>query len=335
VNTPKLKQAALAGVFVAGCAILKQVGSETSQIALDHLDQAIATLGQQSSGWQATLTNLEQQLTSDAQTTLANEVTQLAQKGIATGGTEIRCDADFIGTRMKQDLERIAARLRHRQVPPVQPALCQVVPTFVDMNHLPGQLEYYGYDLNAPDGIQMVLLYDGGEVPLNTWTALPTHYLMTLDVTAAPLCNRENRRIALRYDGAPFSTVNVTKRQCPRAPEPPPPAPSRILAEAIADLGGGVSGVSEDRVYGSQCSVGYVREQCRVQRLQGTGSCYAEGTNPRDASVRLGWTTDDTHNGECRVHYGIPPFQGVSCKVQIFEVGEQQPRQPDPPCPCW
>lgn len=332
----------IAFVAVAGGAVacgltsaLKTV-TDTPAIALDHIDQAINTLGNQSASWQTTLTQLEGQLRDDAQATLANEVAQVAAKGVSTAGTEIRCNVDFVRTRMRQDLQRLSARLKKQPVPPIEPALCQVVPTHVDMAHLPNQLEYYGYDLNAgePNGVvDVVLRYDGGETPLNAWVNRPTHYLMTVDVRAAPLCNKENRRIAIRFGGADISTVAVTKRVCADAPAAPPRAASRILWEGFDDLAGGIGGVSEDRTYGGPTSTGYERLQCRVMREQGGGSCTAEGTNPR-TGARLGWVDDNPRNGTCRVHYGIAPLQGAKCKIQVFEIGEQQPPPPAPDCGC-
>ena len=43
------------------------------------------------------------------QSTIANEVTTLAERGIATGGIELRCDSDFVGRRMQEGLARILA----------------------------------------------------------------------------------------------------------------------------------------------------------------------------------------------------------------------------------
>jgi hypothetical protein len=303
--------------------------------ALEHITQAITALGTPSAAWQGILSQLDDRLRQDKEANLASEVSQIAAKGTATGGTEIRCSADFIRQRMKEDLQRISARLKNQPVPPLEPAFCQVSHSSVTMEQLPGQIEYYGYDLNAPDAAAQVLLrYEGGQMPLAT--SSPAHYLMILNPGAAGLCNKEDRRIVLRLKSGDHGAVPVTKRQCPPAPPPPKPAASRHLYDDTDELAGGVTGVSEDREYGTTASGNYVRELCRVTRVAGQGSCYSEGNNPRPPYTKLGWVDEsDPRNGRCRVHYGMGPFQGVKCRIEIFEVGVQLPGDPPPPCPCW
>src|SRR5688500_9321730 len=96
----RLVAAVSAVIATTGCGLQHTI-ADTSALPMDHRDQSIATLADQSSSWQATLTQLETQLNADAETLLANEVAQVAAKGIATAGTEIRCDTDFIRRRMR------------------------------------------------------------------------------------------------------------------------------------------------------------------------------------------------------------------------------------------
>jgi len=320
-----------------GCGIPEAI-SGSADVAVAHLDAAIATLSQQSADWQTTLTTLERQLTEDARATIANEVQQLAERGISRTGVELRCNADFIRDRMKQGLEGIKARLLGRTPPKVMPALCQVSPSFVDMNNLPGQLEYFGYDLDRKDygPVEVFLVHDGGRESLAQWTANPTlHYHLTVDIASAPLCNKKNRKIVLLAGTTVLSTINVSDRRCPAPPPPPQPLPARLLwVWPNETVTGGLGGASFDKDYDAPLHTGYVRQQFRVTRTQGAGDCYADRPHPRDPSIQLGWLTSDPKDPRFRVHFGAAPFQGAACYVELWEVGEQLPPPPPPPCPC-
>ncbi len=321
--------------------LIDKVTGPATRDAIPRFEDAINKLLNQSSDWQTVLKDLERQLTKDVQTTLANEVTQLAQKGIATGGVEIRCNVDFVRTRMKQDLERIVARLRSQPIPPVKPGLCQVVPEGIDMGHPPAQLAYYGYDLDStgPEGIHVVLKHDGGEDSLDQWMATPTHYLRTLSIQAPPLCSKNNRKIIMRFGPQEVSSVNVLVKQCPGAPPAPVhgPGDERSFPLIIENKGGNIGGISENLVYGGPCSAGYERLQVQVTKRSGGGSCYgSEGeTDPR-TGVPLGWVDkNNKHDCQARVHFGAPPFQPINCDIQIREIKELPPPQAAPPCDCW
>ena len=205
------------------------------------------------------------------------------------------------------------------------------------MGHLPAKLEFYGYDLNVADqgGIHVILKHNGGEEPINAWVSSPTHYLKTVNVSAAPLCGKENRKIIMRYGAKDVSTVNVIRKQCPGAPPASARAPEKVLSRTTDGVGGSLGGHSLNREYGGQCSVGYERSQVQVLKIGGAGSCYAEGEDPR-THVPLGWVDqNDGHSCKVRVHYGAGPFEGVTCDIIIKEIGEEPPASPTPDCGCW
>lgn len=305
------------------------------------LRDAIAKLDQQSAQWQGTLKQLADKLMAEGKQALANEVTQLMQRGIGTGGAELRCDIDFVGKRMKQGLERILARLEGKPQPPIEPALCVVSPTFVDMARRPAQVEFYGYDLDASDGggLRAFLRHDGGEEPLDRWFNRITHYLVAVTVAETsdvPLCNKENRQIILRYGGREFSSVQVVKKLCPG---PPPQAQSRDLPGFPVEwgFGGGVFGARELKQFGGACSVGYVRHQCRAVVIEQSGNagcpeaCWTPDPN-KEPFPHCGPPDDNVRDCHCWVRFWADAFQGVKCQIQITEVGEPKPA---PPCPCW
>jgi hypothetical protein len=157
--------------------------------AAQTLQRAIDELSQQSEEWQQTLQKLEKDLVMEGQSTLSTEVTQLAQRGIATGGTEIKCTADFVGNRMKEGLIAIRDRITHHVPAPLRQFFCQVVPTSINLALPPDrrlELDFYGYNLDA-GRVNISVIDSAGNTrviensPLIVGT--PTHYLLTVNLS--------------------------------------------------------------------------------------------------------------------------------------------------------
>jgi hypothetical protein len=153
-----------------------------------QIQNAIDALERQSSEWQATLKDLEKTLVRDGQDTIANEVTQIAERGIATGGNEIRCSADFIGVRMKEDLTSLLQKLEKKDnIQPRRQYFCDVAPTQINLalvaQDRETELDFYGYNLDS--GHTDVSIIDNGghsrQVPPDV-VGTPTHYLMTVNL---------------------------------------------------------------------------------------------------------------------------------------------------------
>lgn len=321
------------GAAITGCKACETIpnvvgnGATNTNRAIEALERAIASLDANSASWQSTLTNLEDQLVQDAGSLLANEVTNLMQRGVGTAGVELRCNADFIGGRMRGALAGLLAQLQNQPPPPPPlPGLCQVSPTSVDMGHRPNELDFFGYDFDRAD-VHVFLRHAGGETIIDEAVSRPTHYLLTVDVsegTRAPLCNLDDRRIILRANGTEISSVSVVRRQCPAAPPPPPPFPQKVLSDQNQDCPGGLFGCRMDRNFGGPCTGGYHRTQCQVIQLEGSGHC-----------EMIDWTSGNEHDCGCAVHFGAPALQGVKCRITILEAGDLRPAPAPPPCPCW
>ncbi|WP_375766861.1 hypothetical protein NR798_34965 [Archangium gephyra] len=210
-------------VAVAGCSALSDLG-DTADTAVARtaaiLDEGLVGLQNNSADWQKVLRDTEAKLTSDTQSTIRNEVSNLLYRGIAATSAEVRCDADFVVSRMRLGLSRLKAELLGAPVPPLEPQLCSVIPLAVDrtlvaqgrLNHL----ALYGYDLDA--GSLQVLLQDGGELlDVTDMLNLPTHYLMTLTLggsTGVPITS-SSQRLIIKWAGHELSTISVIQPETP------------------------------------------------------------------------------------------------------------------------
>ncbi len=219
---------------------VRGIVQETTDRTLPVLDSAIDRLDSQSSDWQVVMQDTVDQLTRDGQSTIANEVRSVMTHGIATGGVELRCDADFMRVRMQQDLERIKAKLLGQTVDPRNPAFCQVDPLSVDValvetNRLK-TLVLYGYDLDTKE----VKAYMGKE-DVSKYLDRPTHYHMTLNLTGIGSDKlRANDKLVFRWAKEELASVAITKpvaQPCKILPDYSYPQTIDLIPEKVKNSG--------------------------------------------------------------------------------------------------
>lgn len=194
--------------------------TDSTSSTVNALDDAIRALETASGDWQKTLNDLTAKLTDDAQSTIRSEVSNLITRSIATGGVEFRCDADFVGDRVRQALVRIRAKLLGGEVGPVEPGLCQIVPLAVDRQLVPdrvNRIEFYGYDFDQAQDLRCYLERSvGGRLDVTNALDRPTHYAMTLRFGANGVqLDDSSSRIVMEWQGRPKSTIAVIQPMTP------------------------------------------------------------------------------------------------------------------------
>ncbi|MBS0424354.1 MAG: hypothetical protein JSR71_08015 [Proteobacteria bacterium] len=211
-------------VLISGCSIGDKIDKVTDTVSdvsgdtVATLNDAIDALDRNSSSWQAVLQDTTSKLTKDAQSTVRNEVSDLLNRSVAATGDELRCNMDFIGARVRQALAGIRARLLHQTVPPVEPALCHVVPAAVDMAldlSRRNKLEFFGYDFDTTP--IKVTLHDGSRAQdVSAKLDRLTHYHMTLNLGAngVPL-SKASDKLTLEWQNRPISSIAVIQPATP------------------------------------------------------------------------------------------------------------------------
>lgn len=328
----------LATMFVSILLLQSCVPSGTEQQVLARIDAALAVYDKSSTDWQTLLRNLSKDLAS-LEKSAALDVDAIIARGTAKAGVEFMCGADFIRDRVKEDLQRLADRLRGKTPSSLEPKICQIIfsPTQDEQGTITvgttNEIAFYGYNFDVT-GVKAVLVHAGGEISFNesNLVAIPTHYLLTVNTSSINpknlnklhfMCNLTNRQIALRWNGKPISTVNVNPAQCPPAKPAPTPAPEKRAYLVTDSLSGHLWGDSADRKYGGNCDSGFIRSNAKVSRTDGSGHCEFTG-----------WVGEDENNCKVNVHLGASAAKSVDCSIEIFEVGKQLPAPTLQPCPC-
>jgi hypothetical protein len=199
---------------------LKEAVKDPTAQAVNVLDDAIDALQNASADWQKVLQDAQQKLTQDAQSTIRNELANVASRSIAQGGVELRCDADFIRARVRAALLSIRAKLLGQAVTKLEPSLCQVVPLGVDRTLVPDrlkQLEFYGYDFDTDKTLRVWLERAGAtRLDVTGMVDRPTHYAMTLKFGGSGVqLDDQSERFALEWDGNVISTIAVIQPATP------------------------------------------------------------------------------------------------------------------------
>ncbi|MDX2283382.1 MAG: hypothetical protein NW241_04435 [Bacteroidia bacterium] len=230
----RLLLAALCLAPAAGCGIIEKAGNKADDLineVLPVLDGAIESLNTASADWQVVLQNTVGQLTDEAQSTIRNEVNDLLVRGVASVGTEFRCNADFLRIRVRQGLIRIKTRLLGGSMPPLEPQLCEVVPLAVDMNLPPerrNKIEFYGYDFDSSN-VQVFLVNGASEINVSQFLDRPTHYHLTLNLAGNGVAlGPGSNRFILRWNGRNIQSVAIlqpTVKICETSTVNPMPSP--------------------------------------------------------------------------------------------------------------
>jgi hypothetical protein len=211
-----LRSVAFAVVIVSSASsclggLTNQIEDSTT-LAVGVLDDAIGELGANSAAWQRIVQDALAKLPADVQSTIGNEVSNALSRAVAAGSAAIRCNLDFIGHRMRQQLISIRTSILGGTVPAREPGLCDVVPLAVDLNLQPERrttLEIYGYDFDTT-AIQVLLADTNRTIDVSSKLDRPTHYHMTLNLGGTGVeFSPQSQRLILRWQDQEISTIAV------------------------------------------------------------------------------------------------------------------------------
>lgn len=210
---------ALLSLLTFGCGRAIDTVVDTRNQTLAALDDAMMGISQESQSWQSTLQNLANKLTDETQTTVKNEVQNLATRTIAATGVEYRCNVDFTANRVLQGLRRVRARFLGQTPDPILPHVCQVVPSGIDLN-LPTnrreKVDIFGYDFDE-GRTQLFLQNRSGsrrEVTASLNRVTHYHYVINLGASGV-LFDAQSDRLVVINSGQELSNIPIIQPIAP------------------------------------------------------------------------------------------------------------------------
>jgi len=203
---------------VCGCETAKNAATSLQAMSAS-LERLASTADTESAAWRQTVDETSKMLVKEGQSTIANELNNVVQRGIAATGVEVRCNIDFIRGRVAQDIRSLISKLNGKPVPVTSPAFCQITPDTVDLNlpsdrltaiHLTG----YDFDHSGSSGAGLRLFLEGGSgvrTDVSAWLSTSTHYAAVIALRPEVRAQlRAGRSLSLTWNGAPIgSTIPI------------------------------------------------------------------------------------------------------------------------------
>lgn len=162
----------LCGIGLQSCGIkaaMRKIDLRMAE-AIHSMDKAIASLNTQSANWQTVITDLQEEITDEMQSTLRVEIESMTRNAVLTTGGEVRCNAEFMRRKIRReliDMRNSLAQSLNKQLinfgassyqldltpqDPIEPFICDVVPSAIDLSVDPERrqkIDIYGFDLRS------------------------------------------------------------------------------------------------------------------------------------------------------------------------------------------
>lgn len=160
-------------IGLTSCKTIKSISEgfdNRMEDAISSMDYAIETLAQQSASWQVVVSNLQNNISKDIQSTIQHEITDLTRNAVLSTGAEFRCNAEYMRIKIRRELIDIRNSLamslninlknnkfKDFQIPliaqdPIRPFICDIAPTAVNMSlerERRTKIDIYGFDLRS------------------------------------------------------------------------------------------------------------------------------------------------------------------------------------------
>lgn len=214
--------ALIAGLLIsAGCLPKLDPVVNTGNAAVAAIDGAIEQITAISGSWQSVLQDTIGKLTSDAQSTVRNEIQTLLQNSIAAVQVGAMCTVDFVGQRVVTALEAIKNKLLGKPAPPPSPLICSSAPSAIEFaawqqNRVP-VVTLTGFDLNVP--LQVTHVQTTGRSVVSSALARVSPYQATINLGTTGLrLTPQSQRLEVDTTGSAavqLSAINVVQPQPP------------------------------------------------------------------------------------------------------------------------
>lgn len=207
-------------LLACGLGGLPETLDENARRIDNTLKDAIRSLEISSKDWARVVEETRTQLIAEGHIAIAQDLDRVLQRGITASGVEFRCNVDFIGERMKEELTRLRNSLLGRETV-VPPTICKVDPLSIELSDrsVPlyvNSIQIAGYNLDVSPQPQILLAEPDGLQNV-TYEAIdnPSPYYMTLNLGANGIrFTSVSQRLLIRWNGGE-QTIGVIQPHQP------------------------------------------------------------------------------------------------------------------------
>jgi len=212
------------------------VGPDPHAVAV--LEQAIADLDADATKWASVLQSSIDALNTDAEKLIREELSNMLTQAIQSTGIEVRCGLNFIGDRIKEQLQDVLATLTRNPVPPLTPVACLPNPASVDASEVASDrtlnvvVDGYNFPLPSTGGngtpisppksmprldasgsLELRVLDTGGAThDFSKLLVVNTFFELTIPFGGAGVqLTTESQRIVISWSGKAVTEVAVTQ----------------------------------------------------------------------------------------------------------------------------
>lgn len=185
--------------------------TKTSQKIVENL---ITELQTSSTSWQDILTETRDQLVIEGHS-LSTDISSILNNSIANTGIEAKCFADFMRSRVINDLKRLLSKIKKVKINLV-PVLCKPEPSSVDYERVKtgrtNVINLYGFNFDAfAEGNTKLFLVDknSNRIDISTYLSTASQYIATINLgsNGVPI-NFRSDKIEIKYSGG-NNTISI------------------------------------------------------------------------------------------------------------------------------
>lgn len=221
IKTVKIITIALIIALPYSCDLDSAIDGAVNKIVA-AMNEAVTSMDQNSAEYQNILNNLLvslENIDQDVSIMLRRDIRNMLDRIPAAVGAEYRCNQEFVGGNMGQQLRCIQrdfmtmfgynGAIPKPECAPSAPAICAVVPSAIQISLDPQVIDIYGF--NFDQGIGATLADTAGtETDISQFLAMPSHYHMTLNLGMNGVSNLSSiERLLFTHDDTLLSSISI------------------------------------------------------------------------------------------------------------------------------
>lgn len=199
------------------------------KLVRDSVSKSIDALDRNSNSWKSVVTNLSDEVSKLADKLPAErraikaDLQDVASQAIGTAGSEVKCDVDFMGIRVKEQLKQVLAKFMGTPVEPLVPRVCLASPVVLSMDLSPAdrnRVVFSGFNFDTSLRPTLRLVGSNGNLDVSSALSQTSPYQLVANVASnGVLLDSGSIRLVLEWQGRVLGEIAVLQPSMPLCAE--------------------------------------------------------------------------------------------------------------------